>query len=461
MIPTRAVILDGADGGYAGARALRRRGVPVTMISKGWVTRARGIDGRRATTRDQWLAELSDVGSRGPGVLIPASDPAIEFVAKERDRIPASLRSFEGPDSAHAKLMDKGSLYTLAAEAGLRVPVVKLLTSRDQLDEVAAGAAYPSLLKPTLSHRYRELFGHHRNILVHSPEELRSAATPALDAGIEWLVTELIPGPETNLFGAVTIRLEDGSYPLAYTRRKLRQHPPYFGAGSVLETVPAPGAMEMSKRLLESTGFVGFSSLEAKRHEVTGEHVLMEINVRIPQNLGLGEAAGVEPSWRLYAALAGIARPAAAASARRGEGDRPESGAHGGAGVRASGRYDDPRRAGLLPRGAKRQRPRPDRPPSTLGLLRRPRLSRRAWRDGQAEGEGRGLHPQASPAGRGSEEGAAGLGAAHGQAPVLPGGGQPGTARHAGRGAAPGGRRQPPAGITPLRRRCSNGQRTT
>ena len=65
----------------------------------------------------------------------------------------------------------------------------------------------------------------------------------------------------------------------------------------------------MTQRLLETAGFVGISSLEAKRHEVTGEHVLMEINVRIPQNIGLGEAAGVEPSWRIYATLAGIPLP--------------------------------------------------------------------------------------------------------------------------------------------------------
>jgi D-aspartate ligase len=309
MTPTRAVILEGADGAYAAARALRRRGVPVTHISRGWVTRARGIDGRRASTRDEWLAELRDVASRGPGVLIPASDPAIEFVSNERERIPAALRSFEGPSSAHLKLMDKGSLYSLAAKAGVRAPVVLRLSSRDELDAVAARAAYPSLLKPTLAHRYRKLFGERRNILVGDPDELKAAAIPALDAGLDWLVTEFIPGPETDLFGAVTIRLEDGSLGLAYTRRKLRQHPPYFGAGSVLETVPAPGAMEMALRLLDAAGFVGFSSFEAKRHAVTGEHVLMEVNVRIPQNLGLGEAAGVEPAWRLYASLAGIPLP--------------------------------------------------------------------------------------------------------------------------------------------------------
>jgi hypothetical protein len=77
----------------------------------------------------------------------------------------------------------------------------------------------------------------------------------------------------------------------------------------VLETVPAPEVMAMAERLLDAAGFVGISSLEAKRHEVTGEHVLMEINIRIPQNIGLGEAAGVEPSWRLYATMAGIPLP--------------------------------------------------------------------------------------------------------------------------------------------------------
>ena len=118
MPPVRAIILEGADGGYASARALRRRGVPVTMISKGWVTRARGIDGRRATKRDEWLAELNDVALLGDAVLIPASDPAVEFASRDRDLIPANVRSFEGPHSAQFKLMDKASLYSIAAQSG-------------------------------------------------------------------------------------------------------------------------------------------------------------------------------------------------------------------------------------------------------------------------------------------------------------------------------------------------------
>lgn len=305
----RAVVLDAADGGLAFARALRKRDVPVSLIavpSYRWVTRARGVDGRIAETDEEWIRHLGELGAQGPGVLIPASDRAVMFVSEKRDSIPAALRSFESPSSAHLKLMDKASLYSLAGEAGVRAPVVQRIGSRAEIDAAAARAVYPSLLKPVLSHVYRELFGSVRNILVHDPEELRAAAGPALDAGLEWLLTEFVPGPELSLEGAVTVRLEDGSQALGYTRRKLRQHPPFFGAGSVLETVAAPDVMALTMQLLETAGFVGIASLEAKRHAETGEHVLMEVNVRIPQNIGLGEAGGVDASWRIYATLAGI-----------------------------------------------------------------------------------------------------------------------------------------------------------
>lgn len=129
----RAIVLDAADGGLAVACALRRRGVPVTVVAVPgyrWVTRARGIDGRIATTRAEWLAELDDLASLGRGVLIPASDRAVEFVARERNRIPPDLYSFEGPSSAHLELTDKASLYRLAAQAGVRAPAVQRLSSR-------------------------------------------------------------------------------------------------------------------------------------------------------------------------------------------------------------------------------------------------------------------------------------------------------------------------------------------
>ena len=254
---------------------------------------------------------LSELAARGPGVLVPLSDRACQLVVERRAEIPPGLASFEGPGNAHLELMNKASLYALARSVGIRVPWSERVATVAALDELAPRIGYPCMVKPVLSHEYRRLIGDRRVFLATDAAALREAARPALDAGLEMLVAEYVPGPETALLGAVTVRRADGSETLAYTRRKLRQYPP-FGADSILESVPAPEVLAIARRLLDAAGFVGVSSLEAKRHADTGEPVLMEINVRIPQNIGLGEACGVDAPWRIYATLAGLALDAQA-----------------------------------------------------------------------------------------------------------------------------------------------------
>lgn len=57
---------------------------------------------------------------------------------------------------------------------------------------------------------------------------------------------------------------------------------------------PRPGAA-LSRRLLDAAGFVGVSSIGFKRHSETGEVVLIEVNVRIPQSFCLGRRRVVAP----------------------------------------------------------------------------------------------------------------------------------------------------------------------
>jgi predicted ATP-grasp superfamily ATP-dependent carboligase len=64
--------------------------------------------------------------------------------------------------------------------------------------------------------------------------------------------------------------------------------------------------MALANRLLEAARFEGLAVVEAKRHAETGEAVLIDVNVRLPQHLGLGDAAGIDASWRLYATLADL-----------------------------------------------------------------------------------------------------------------------------------------------------------
>jgi D-aspartate ligase len=107
----------------------------------------------------------------------------------------------------------------------------------------------------------------------------------------------------------VTVRDADGGYALEYGRRKVRQWPLDYGVGSLTASQPVPGTFALNRTLLDHAGFVGISSCETKRHAVTGDLYLIEINVRVPGSYGVAEASGVDGSWRLYASAAGLPLP--------------------------------------------------------------------------------------------------------------------------------------------------------
>lgn len=308
----RAVVLDASDNGPGLVRALRRRGVPVTLLAAptfAWVACGRHFDGRvmgpLPRESETWIDTLEEIAAEGPGVLIAASDNACELVARERARIPSALRSFESPTSGHLELMDKARLYALADRLGVPHPATQVVTSRADVESVGREGAFPLLLKPALSHRWRRLFGDRRAFIVEDLPGLRAVAMPALEADLTLLVGEYVPGPVTNIESAFILRDQDGSLPLALTKRKLAEQPE-LGAGSIHETFDVFDTLDFARRLLEAANFVGLATIEMKRDARTGQPVLIEANLRLSQAFALGDAAGVDASWRLYATLAGL-----------------------------------------------------------------------------------------------------------------------------------------------------------
>lgn len=306
----RAIILDPSDNGPGMARSLQRHGVAVSILAtppNAWTACGRAVDGRvlgdLPGDTGRWLSVLRELGEQAEGVLIPSSDAACELVLSNRDRLPRSLKSFESRDSAHSVLMNKSSLHEIAARAGIAQPFGFTIRSEAELEEAARSLRFPCLLKPTLSHVWRRQFGEERAIVTRDPASLRAAAAPALQAGLHLLASDYIPGPVRNLETAVVVRSRDGTTTLRYTKRKLFEHPP-LGVGTLHETCDVVDTLEVAVRLLDAAGFVGLASVETKRNMETGEVVLIEANVRVPQGFGLGDAAGLDASWRLYASLA-------------------------------------------------------------------------------------------------------------------------------------------------------------
>jgi predicted ATP-grasp superfamily ATP-dependent carboligase len=308
----RLIVLHPNDGSLTIARVLARRGVAVHFLASpafAHALRSRAVTGTvvpdPAVAPEAWTAELRRLADDGGGVLLSGSDAATTYLSEHRAAVPAVLRSFESTDGAHLGLMDKRRLYELAAEAGVRTPWMHHVSKREELDALRAELTYPCIVKATLGHLARERAGF-GTMRLDSDDDLEARAGVLLDLGLDLVLTELVPGPETALEGSVLVRDPAGRTPLRYGRHKIRQWPVDYGVGSMLESMDVPEAHENHLRLLEHTGFVGIASCEMKRHAGTGELYLIEINVRIPGNFGLSQACGVDGPWRLYATLAGL-----------------------------------------------------------------------------------------------------------------------------------------------------------
>ncbi|MGI5131342.1 hypothetical protein ACQEVB_31370 [Pseudonocardia sp. CA-107938] len=306
----RVVLAQPNDGGLTVARRLVRRGVAVHALTDerySYVLASRGVTGRvmpsLAERPDVWAAEFEDLARTGGGIVLSGSDAATEWLARNRAELPPQLWTFESKDGVHLALMNKHELHRAAREAGIRTPGTWHVGSRTDLDRVHGEVDYPCIVKPALGHLGKDAVGV-GTVRVDDPRALDTAARALLDRHLDLIVTELVPGPESALEGAVTIRDRDRGYLLEYGRRKVRQWPPDYGTGSLLESADVPEMLALNRRLLDHVGFHGLSSCEAKRHAGNGRLYLIEINVRMPANFGLAQACGADGAWRLYAALA-------------------------------------------------------------------------------------------------------------------------------------------------------------
>lgn len=303
------MILHPNDGCLTIARRLARCGVEVHVLAtphSAHVMASRAVSGGLvADGTDGWLAALESIAAGGPVVALCGSDAATEWLAEHHAALPPMLRTFESGDGIHTTLMDKLSLYRLAQRIGVRVPWTRHVRRRADLADVLRTATYPCIVKPRLGHRSKALL-RIGTTTVESHGELSTVACALLDNDLDFLVSEIVPGPESGLEGAVAVRAADGSYPLEYGRRKVRQWPPDTGVGSLTESADVPETLAINRRILDHVGYHGIAACETKRHGVTGELYLIEINVRIPGTFGLADACGVDGSWRLYATLAGL-----------------------------------------------------------------------------------------------------------------------------------------------------------
>ncbi len=312
MASPHVVVLDPFNAGLALARRMLRLGTRVTVIlepNEPFAALSRGVESvvtPFGPTGEPWVQALLKIAqSSGECVALTATDRGSELLVKARERLPENLRSFEHPSSAHLALMDKETADRIARRADVKVPWTACAGGIEELQPILDEAPWPCVVKPILSHEWRARYGEVRAFLVNDADAAARLMRQPLRDGLGMLLSQYIPGEDGDVEEAIVVRLADGSYPVSFGCRKLRQQPPGLGVTSLGEASPLPETMSLARRVLDEAGFVGVAGVETKRHAETGERWFLEVNVRLPAQWGLGDTAGVQASPRLVGALAG------------------------------------------------------------------------------------------------------------------------------------------------------------
>ncbi len=283
-----AFVLGLTHAGLAGVRSLGRAGIPVVGIDSD--RREVGTASCYGSFRqcpafersDDLLRFLIEQGQQldQPGVLILARDDFVELVANHQEALRPYFLFPVFSELACRASVDKRQQYEAAEALGVPFPPTFFPETMEEVVGIQEQVVYPAFIKPRHSHRWRRSFKC-KGVVVHNRRELVDAFKKTHRAGLETVIQQVVPGPDTNIYGLCTYIDQEGQPLAAMIVQKLRQWPVHFGVGCLAMSVEQPEFAELALKYCRGLEFRGIAEVEFKRDERDGVYKLMELNARL------------------------------------------------------------------------------------------------------------------------------------------------------------------------------------
>ena len=264
------------------------------------------------------LAVLSDLARRhgGPLPVFPSADPDLEALNGLRTQALPHVRWTLAESGLVTALMDKRAFSALAERCDLPVPRTFTPTSLEEVERIAGLLDYPAIVKPSLptSWKHPDLPREIRTakaIVLESAEALLEVCRTLAPKGLALILQEYVPGDDDAHYDVHAYVDPDGVARATFCGRKWRIHPPHVGSGCYVEALHEPTLEALVVEILRRLDYRGIANLNFKRHSLTGEFKLLEINPRVSQWTILTTRAGVNLPWLAYRDACGLARDAA------------------------------------------------------------------------------------------------------------------------------------------------------
>ena len=339
-------------GGLGVVRSLGRLGIPVYGVYRERLMPAAVssyLSGRfiwRGEVDDEgrFLDGMAMIGERlgRPAVLVPTDDLGAIMVSQHVATLSRWFRFPDPPTGLAPLVASKKGLYELCSKLGIPCPQVSYPSSRHDLEEFAAKAAFPVVAKAIEPWLVPAGAGLKSTSIIHSPEDLLDLyrRLEGNSAG-NLLLQEYIPPDRAQdwfFHGYCDAR---SSCLVSFTGVKLRSYPPYAGATSLGRCQDNDTLRGHAEQLLETIGYRGIMDLDYRLDLRDGEYKLLDFNPRVGAQFRVFEdAAGVDVVRALIWTSPGGGAPPTAA---------------GGPGVRGGAE-----RSAGQPRIPPRRRPEPE-----------------------------------------------------------------------------------------------------
>jgi D-aspartate ligase len=277
--------------GLGVARSLGRLGVPVYTVEgvqsspvfhsrynrRGFVW---SLDERPEAESRQYLREVStQIGGRP--LLIPTTDYAALFVARNSKQLGDSFRFPEQPKGLVAALSSKKDMYLLAKRIGIPTPETSFPQKREDVLEFLASARLPVMLKAIDGTRLCARTGK-KMFIVRSAAELLSLYDKIEEPGApNLMLQEYIPGGEDSVWMFNGYFNEHSECPLSFTGQKIRQCPAYTGYTSLGICRRNEAVDSLTRSFMKSVGYRGILDVGYRYDARDCKYKVLDVNPRI------------------------------------------------------------------------------------------------------------------------------------------------------------------------------------
>jgi D-aspartate ligase len=220
----------------------------------------------------------SKIGRRA--LLIPTSDVSAMFVDEHADRL-AEKYIFPRRDAALVRsLCNKQEMYYLAKKWNLDTPETAFPRSREDVFEYLKNAHFPILLKPIYNLVPGRKFW--RMTIVNNERELLQLYDEVETPGqANVMLQEYIPGPDEMTWTFNGYFDSNSECRAAFTGRKLRNFPAYFGQASLAVCEHNEYVRNTTIAFMKNIGYRGPLDLGYRYDARDGKYKVNDINPRV------------------------------------------------------------------------------------------------------------------------------------------------------------------------------------